>query len=61
MHLNHTPEDCRDEVLMAGCQKCHNLYDAAARREGRRRRILDKAGQLAFETAIFGPVTAPEG
>lgn len=56
MHLNHTPEDCRDEVLMAGCQGCHNRYDAplraagiAARREAERRRVLEKAGQLAFE------------
>ena len=27
-HLNHTPEDCRDENLMAMCQLCHLTYDA---------------------------------
>lgn len=27
MHLNHTPEDCRDENLKAACQRCHLRYD----------------------------------
>jgi hypothetical protein len=60
-----TPEQCGDEDLFAACQRCHNLYDAPARaagirsrKEAERRRILDKAGQLAFETACFGPVQA---
>lgn len=26
-HLNHTPEDCRDENLAAMCQRCHLAYD----------------------------------
>lgn len=30
-HLNHIPEDCRDENLRALCQKCHNSYDAKHR------------------------------
>lgn len=34
-HLNHTPEDCRDENLKAFCQKCHNAYDAEHRRQTR--------------------------
>lgn len=34
MHLNHEPEDCGDENLMAGCQQCHNRYDGAKRRAG---------------------------
>jgi 5-methylcytosine-specific restriction endonuclease McrA len=37
-HLNHTPEDCRDENLKAMCQRCHNRYDAAERRRGMRSR-----------------------
>ena len=28
-HLNHTPEDNRDENLRAMCQRCHLKYDAA--------------------------------
>jgi hypothetical protein len=36
-HLNHTPEDCRDENLAAMCQGCHLHYDrdhhAQTRRE----------------------------
>lgn len=28
-HLNHTPEDCRDENLKAMCQRCHLRYDAS--------------------------------
>lgn len=27
-HLNHVPEDCRDENLLAMCQGCHLRYDA---------------------------------
>lgn len=26
-HLNHQPEDCRDENLKAYCQRCHLRYD----------------------------------
>ncbi|MFF1593122.1 hypothetical protein ACFVY0_34135 [Streptomyces sp. NPDC058286] len=26
-HLNHTPEDVRDEVLLAVCQRCHLRID----------------------------------
>lgn len=26
-HLNHTPEDCHPENLMAMCQRCHLRYD----------------------------------
>jgi len=31
MHLNHQPDDCRDENLLHGCQACHNRYDAPVR------------------------------
>lgn len=62
-HISDEVEDCSDENLFAACQRCHNRYDApkraagvAARREAERRRVLDKAGQLAFETACFRPV-----
>lgn len=42
-HLNHTPEDCREENLQALCQRCHLAYDhelhqqnaASTRRAGR--------------------------
>lgn len=33
-HLDHTPENCADENLLAGCQRCHNRYDAPMRRAG---------------------------
>lgn len=42
-HLDHTPENCADENLRAWCQRCHNLYDAKARRAGIRAR--QQAGQ----------------
>jgi len=40
-HLNHTPEDCREENLAALCQRCHNRYDGPHRRAGivERRRV----------------------
>ncbi len=37
-HLNHQPEDCRDENLRCWCQRCHNRYDAAHRRAGTKAR-----------------------
>jgi len=27
MHLDHTPENCDDSNLLAGCQGCHLHYD----------------------------------
>lgn len=30
-HLNHAPEDCRDENLRAWCQRCHLNFDRKAR------------------------------
>ncbi len=33
-HMNHQPEDCRDENLRHWCQGCHNRYDAPMRRAG---------------------------
>jgi len=27
-HLDHTPENCGDDNLMAMCQRCHLTYDA---------------------------------
>ncbi len=60
-HLDHTPEHCEDDNLRAGCQRCHLSYDrdhhARSRRrnkERERRRVMDKAGQLAFEAQCFG-------
>lgn len=39
-HLNHTPEDCRPEVLRAMCQGCHLHYDREHHAETRRRTRL---------------------
>lgn len=36
-HLNHQPEDCRDENLKAMCQRCHNRYDQKHRQQNARR------------------------
>ena len=38
-HLNHNPEDCREENLMAMCAPCHLRYDAAHHAETRKRRM----------------------
>lgn len=48
-HLNHQPEDCREENLAALCQKCHNAYDAPMRRAGIVRRRREAVGQLMLE------------
>jgi hypothetical protein len=50
-HLNHTPEDCRDDNLRAMCQGCHLHYDRDHHREtaaATRRAAVEAAGQLAF-------------
>jgi len=44
MHLNHTPEDCRDENLLHGCQGCHLRYDAPMKAAGIKERRLNKNG-----------------
>lgn len=47
-HLNHQPEDCADENLLHGCQRCHNRYDAPMRAAGikERRRAAQAASDL---------------
>lgn len=50
-HLNHTPEDCREENLRAMCQGCHLHYDRDHHRETAARTraaVLAAAGQLAL-------------
>lgn len=50
-HLNHTPEDCRDENLRAWCQGCHLHYDRehhAATAAATRRAAREAAGQLGL-------------
>ena len=41
-HLDHDPTNNRDENLKAGCQRCHNAYDAPMRRAGMRKRAKAK-------------------
>jgi hypothetical protein len=48
MHLDHTPENCDDANLLAGCQRCHNRYDAPMRRAGMLERERAKAGIRDF-------------
>ena len=40
MHLNHQPEDNRDENLLHGCQGCHNRYDMPVRAANRKARLM---------------------
>lgn len=35
-HLDHVPENCDPDNLMAMCQRCHLAYDAPRKREDRR-------------------------
>jgi hypothetical protein len=37
MHLDHTPENCDPDNLMAGCQGCHLHYDRDHHAETRRK------------------------
>lgn len=56
-HLNHTPEDCRDENLRAMCQGCHLHYDKGHHAETRSRvqhEARVAAGQGLLELANGG-------
>lgn len=51
MHLNHLPEDCSEENLLAGCQRCHLRYDRehhAATRAATKAALAAAAGQGAL-------------
>mgnify|MGYP001064796796 CR=1 FL=1 len=52
-HLNHLPEDCRRENLMALCQGCHLAYDQDHHRESAR------AAKESSQPPLLGPYTAP--
>lgn len=56
MHLDHTPENNADANLLAGCQRCHNRYDAPMRRAGIASRERDKAavGDLLDPHGVTG-------
>lgn len=47
-HLDHTPENCADENLLAMCQRCHLKLDAATHAHNARqtRRSRRAAGEL---------------
>lgn len=49
-HLDHQPEHCDDDNLLAMCPRCHNRYDLPERRRGiaeRRRAALGR--ELPFD------------
>lgn len=45
-HLDHDPTNCADDNLKAGCQRCHNIYDAVFRATNRRATYLAKYPQM---------------
>ncbi|QFG09092.1 HNH endonuclease [Mycobacterium phage ThulaThula] len=52
-HLNHQPEDCRDDNLRAMCQGCHLHYDREHHKQtaaATRRATLDAQMQPLFYT-----------
>lgn len=57
-HLNHTPEDCRDEVLRAMCQRCHLAYDRPHHAESRRRRAREREDRRRARSALLHGVMA---
>lgn len=55
-HLNHTPEDCRDNNLRAMCQGCHLHYD---RQHHAQTRAATK--QAALDAQMDSLLDVPEG
>jgi 5-methylcytosine-specific restriction endonuclease McrA len=52
-HLDHQPENCDPDNLMAMCQRCHNAYDAPMRRAGikaRQKAAMARGDLLEGET-----------
>jgi len=54
-HLNHQPEDCRDENLLHLCQACHLRYDAPVKAAGIRARA--KAARAVADLFQCVPIT----
>lgn len=50
-HLDHTPENCDDENLMAMCQRCHLSYDRHIHIATARRTRDERRGQQTIEVA----------
>ena len=50
-HLDHTPENCEPENLLAMCQRCHLKYDAGHHAETRRMEKARRSGQLSLSLA----------
>jgi hypothetical protein len=44
-HLNHDPQDNRDENLKAMCQRCHLRYDRDLHAENRAKTLDRRRGQ----------------
>lgn len=63
MHLDHDPTNNVEENLLAGCQRCHNAYDAEHRREGIKRRAREEM-EASGQGQLFAPLpeqpTGPE-
>ena len=55
-HLNHVPEDCREENLVAMCQRCHLTYDGPHHAETRA-----KTGEAKRFAAGAAPLFPREG
>jgi hypothetical protein len=63
-HLNHQPEDVREDNLLAACQRCHLRIDAGHHRVTRSMTLAARAaaaGQLALEAVavLAVPVEPP--
>lgn len=56
-HLDHTPENCADENLRCWCQRCHNRYDGANRRNGIQERTR---AQKAVGDLFINPTRSPQ-
>lgn len=57
-HLNHTPEDCRDEVLKAMCQRCHLAHDREHHAASRRTRAEKRKEEERERSRTFHRVMA---
>lgn len=51
-HLDHTPENCDPDNLMAACQRCHLAYDAVLHARSRRR-ATEQRWQAAGAVPLF--------
>ena len=61
MHMDHDPTNNDPSNLRAGCQRCHNAWDAPFRRANAAKTRRRKSAQIDIEDYLEAAATTKEG